>query len=788
MSGNIGEKARATFLALIMVTSVMAAGVAFTGSAAALEDPSNEGEYGDLAVIGSTANGDEASATGTDLRATVIVDSDSNLIGEQLQTINITSSDLADATTPSDYSDGNLQLTVISPDGSQSSISVATPAENGAGTDTSDANNLIGLQGIEDSGTGGSASGITLNEGDIIRLELQGENVDLNSVSGDLEATVQVGTVDDTDTTSQDTSETVDVTAELPGPVTLADSSNAYSTLSQALTDGEIDDEANTITVGDGLYDEATNQLSLTNDDVTIEAAGGANPKVITQSQPIFTSTGKNVTVDGLTIEGKYDSGITDHLVQFEDNNATFQNNVFNVSIADGGDEHGFAFIALQGSSPADSEILNNEFRDKYTDGGTQNGLYTVQAGGEADRSLIEGNTIEAMSGIYVASENLTVRSNQINVTAGAVYTSDSGSNTLDNLLIDNNDIVKTTTYGGSTNYAIRLSDGEGMVVQENRIDGQSNDFAEGILINSQSASSNGLGNVTINSSNEIHNASTAVDIVDAGAFANSDVTIDISDLNVDLGDASGSPTGININVDSGTLPDVEVSSSSINATDTGIHAQSAGDYVNVTDTSVDNSGSDAINLDNAGADVNADGVSIDQASSTGVVVNVQSTNSIDITNADINGTSSGVDITNVNDADDTYVNVTDSIFTNNDGAGLNYSATTSVTTNDPGLNVHFNTFENNDVGIGFDDEDSSNYQSTFNAIFNDFVDNDVAGLDVVEIDSDDGGVVNTNYSWWDNRDYSRIVGPYTLQNAESQLLSPRRVYSYTRLHTGGQP
>jgi surface glycoprotein (TIGR04207 family) len=42
MSGNIGEKARAAFLALIMVTSVMAAGVAFSGSAAALEDPKTD--------------------------------------------------------------------------------------------------------------------------------------------------------------------------------------------------------------------------------------------------------------------------------------------------------------------------------------------------------------------------------------------------------------------------------------------------------------------------------------------------------------------------------------------------------------------------------------------------------------------------------------------------------------------------------------------------------------------------------------------------------------------------
>jgi hypothetical protein len=142
----------------------------------------------------------------------------------------------------------------------------------------------------------------------------------------------------------------------------------------------------------------------------------------------------------------------------------------------------------------------------------------------------------------------------------------------------------------------------------------------------------------------------------------------------------------------------------------------------------------------------------------------------LEIDDASINNTEYGVSLEGGSNTE----NVTNSEITNAGTAGLYIKAQGAERF------VHFNTFSSNELAIDVEDMDGDAVYLTFN----DIVDN-TNGLDVASQSADE---INATYSWWDNWDYSRIVGPYTLQNAGSQLPIPRRVYPYTRLHTGGQP
>jgi surface glycoprotein (TIGR04207 family) len=768
MNGNIGKKARAAFLALIMITSVMVAGVAFSGSAAALEDPSNDGEFGTLAVVDSTADGGE---TGVKVRATVIQDGE---VTGNLDEINIS---FGQGVGANSVSAGNLKVDVIAEDGSV----------NGdfSGGDVTGADVTINADFVEITDIQSDVSGVTLGDKKVIRFTI--DTTDINLPSDDLDATVGIKN-------NSGASATTDVTLQLnPGPVQV-EGGNSYSTLNQALTDGNLaDDTANTITVEDGLFDEASNSLNVP-DNVTIESADGdnANVKILSgndlQSNPFIDAIQQtDVTIRDLRFDVRVDatsSNSIENVIDSQGKNLTLNNNVVNVSIntlKDADDMH-IVRLGTQGPGSDDSGdvLTNNVFRGSVSSvsGGEQ--LLAVFT--ETNDELIEDNTFKTDDGILesggATTSNVTIRNNNFDV-AGFAIAGDASD-----VLIDNNDIEATSSPSSG---AVGLLGGDNITLQDNTIDGLSNEFTNGIDL--KSGQNSALGNVTI-TGNSISNVTTnGLLIEDSSNFQSNTDAITVSDLTVDNANAGGgSDTGVTIDIDSSNLPDIDISASSINATGTGIDVQNAGAFVNVSSTSVDNtgSGSQAINLANAGADVNIDsGTSIDQAD-TGIKVDVPGSNSIEVTNVEINGTSSGVDLDTVGNNGDTFVNVTDSTFTNNDPAAINVSTSiSSNANNNPGLNVHFNTFESNAVGIGFDD---SSYQSTFNATFNDFVDNNAQGLDVQGIDSDDGGVVNANYSWWDNRDSSRIVGPYTPQNAGSQLPIPRRVYSYTRLHTGGQP
>jgi hypothetical protein len=76
-------------------------------------------------------------------------------------------------------------------------------------------------------------------------------------------------------------------------------------------------------------------------------------------------------------------------------------------------------------------------------------------------------------------------------------------------------------------------------------------------------------------------------------------------------------------------------------------------------------------------------------------------------------------------------------------------------------VNVHFNTFEENVVGVA---DDPGTVDATHNLTFNDFVNND----DAVVLDDSIGGTVNANYSWWGSD-----AGPNSAGGDSVSLSSP---------------
>ena len=264
---------------------------------------------------------------------------------------------------------------------------------------------------------------------------------------------------------------------------------------------------------------------------------------------------------------------------------------------------------------------------------------------------------------------------------------------------------------------------------------------------------------------------------VDSGTYeedltVNKDVTIE----STGSADNTELAVGDNENVEI-TSANAVVDGFTINKTGTGssagtVYFSGPGTLNNsvVLDSS---SGATGIDVDSPAGEVNIEDNQIDQSD---IGISVSAGNTDDRVNVDgvtVNGTSTaGIDIAAVNA--DAAVNVTNSDLTENEeGVRL------SDSTDGAQVNIHFNTFDGNVVGVA-DDGDSP--AATHNFTFNDFTNND----DGLVID-DNSGTVNANYSWWDNPHYSRIVGPYTPQNAVSQPPIPRRVYSYTRLHTEGQ-
>jgi surface glycoprotein (TIGR04207 family) len=734
------EKAQAVLFSLIMVVSMVGIGAAgFAGSAAAqttdsniangsvIADGADTGENAKHIFRTEVSSGDLGD--GNLRNITINYSSDS---GVDLAELN----DVSDSTTTTVDGLGNADDIDVYIDGAQLSGTTATSVD----LTTEDSNTTL-IIGDDSNDLTSDTSASSLSTGSTVTVVL-GDASGLTNPSSSTTADVTIGEAGSS--TDTGTIQDMDLALGADAPIQAYDNSGSLvsndtvlsSAASEAGAQGDLEISGDVDNV-----DPTGGSLSIANEasvDGNITSVGSSTPTIRTsiENQRILTLTSNTVpqTLENVDIEAvtPTDSDPANNLIQLNGDNSTVDNTNVNVSVSSGTATVANAVFDV---NDVDQEILNSEVSDNFVDSSSgDKGLLAVQAGGSGERLLVDGNTFDTSRGVYVVSPNTTVSNNVFNVSGSYGVTTENAAGTAaDDLVVSNNEFYAVS--GDSGLDAIRLFEGDNQEVTDNLIDGNSDEFERGIELDSQSGSADALGNVTISGSNEIYNVSAdGVKITDTGEFKSAPVTVSITGLTVD----SSATNGIDIDLDdSGNAPpDVEVQDSTLDQAGTGILLNSldSNDRQNVT-----------------------------------------------VNNAEINGSSSaGLDI-GANPANADRIEVTDSTFTNNAG-GLNVSG---VGDTEAQLNVHFNTFESN-TNATYVNDGSYGANTVLNLTFNDFVDNEQNGLAVNDINGN--GPVNANYSWWDNRDYSRIVGPYTLQNAGSQLPSPRRVYEYTRLHTGGQP
>lgn len=328
----------------------------------------------------------------------------------------------------------------------------------------------------------------------------------------------------------------------------------------------------------------------------------------------------------------------------------------------------------------------------------------------------VEGNNQSVSAVAGTSTKNTTVSQNTFNDFNNATLTittsNSTGPDTLD---------ISGNTFTGDESKAVEV-DASGFTTADDTVKIDSND-------------------ITLASGGH-----TAIDIIGGGGTGQ----IDIISGSIEV-DAGSDDTGVSTNNDKITIDGVN-----INATYTGIDATATGETLVISSTTITNSSGSssdttAIDVVDAGPTTTVinGSTTVDQAQ-TGISLDLSNDGSstADINNILINGTSGGVDLVDLNDDANQPVNVTSSTFTTNDPAALNYSVTGTEITNTR-LNIHFNTFESNAVGIGIDDGgspgDNDNLNAIFNTTFNKFVNNDVAGVDVQRIGLN--GNINANYS-----------------------------------------
>ena len=553
MTGNIGEKARAAFLALIMVTSVMMAGVAFSGSAAALEDPSVEDGFGQLAITSGPA---EDSNTDANLVATTVVDGPLTN-DEDLQAVNLTiDSEDSDVLTPSGVSNANIQVEIIDSSGSvDNTLDASDPNINPT---QDDGTTTIGLEGIENSSVG-DADDIPIEQGDKIRLSIQGTNVDVSKASGSIDASLNVGVADSQGSANFGASESVDLSAATnPGPVQI-EGGNSYSTISQAISNAGADD---TIIVDDGQYDGQGSTLKVKDTNgLTIQAASGASPEVIVDAEAgeslkesqLFVQDSENVTVDGVNFVGNYNStrdivGAADNRegrqIQFENAaNATLQNVKITNDVTDTGDNNlqhiiyasGSPDLTINSSSTvnvttgssatldrsiiqldADRSTVTNSEIIENRDSPGENAIQVGTSGAEKG-ATITNNTITAGTAVRVGQDDAEVSGNTFN-TESTGMTIDDDFSSADGLLVENNEFNHTSTNDDT---AIPIDGNDNIDITDNTIEG----YGAGVTIGD--GDNNNVGSVNITGGEILNSTGEAIEVTDNSDFSSSEITVD---------------------------------------------------------------------------------------------------------------------------------------------------------------------------------------------------------------------------------------------------------------------
>ncbi|WP_280536831.1 surface glycoprotein [Halopenitus sp. POP-27] len=703
MSGDLGEKARAAFLALIMVTSVMAAGVAFTGSAVAADTSAGFAAANPADADSSISDADHTytinlSATGSDYSGETLGDATS------ADTFTITDSD--DGFDYSGITASDVAIEVFTNDGSHRTT--YTGADLTVQTDNDD---TLEVDIVASAGSGNTA----LNQDDIIRISM-GPAVDTNGVShttdtdGTYQLDVQLTTAGGSSSGVTDSS-TLDL--DLPGPV--SGDGNTFYSISDAVTDATT---GSTITVDYSSYNGELDAFYTQSGSLTaaqVSAIGGTSDIIIEgQNDPTHVSPGdgsnhvvdiaeNNVTVRGITFDdnGFLNSQANQYIVVGNQNEITIDDNTF-----------------LNGSTAANPVVdvgsgtaYNVSITDNVFDvGGTDAIATSVDLDGDANEFL------------DVSGNDITFTGGNIGLDAAVAQTNSNGDETIDANNINGTDNTDGTGISVSGGDNIDITDGE----IEN-VDTGITSSATGTYLNITGVTLTDIG------------TGTAVAQPNGNDVGN--LVID----NIDVEGDGTDTTGVSV----GSTTDVDVLDSTINATDIGVDAQDAAAHFNVSNTEITNSDTDAVQISDSddGAEASTfrvnSGTSIDQAGTAGIDIGTLGANDptrVNVDSVTINGTATGVSFSAAAGND---VNVTNSEITNSGTAGL---AFTGNGDNDLAVRTHFNTFDSNDIAVDVEDDLTANSESV-SLTFNDFTNSDTAALDTT--DHGQSGAINANYSWW---------------------------------------
>jgi surface glycoprotein (TIGR04207 family) len=370
MSGNIGEKARAAFLALIMVTSVMAAGVAFSGSAAA---QSIDGDITDGSVIADNAD------AGASARHVYRIDVGSGDLGDgdNLKNITITTQNVDFTTIGSlnsgendvDISnDGDINVFVdgsaVEDDNDNTVLDIAVQSVNGG------SNNQLVLGSAD--GTDSDAEDFTntdyattLNDDSTVTVELGGSAGITNPSSSDnVNATIgdsggQEGSINEM---------SLNLDGDAPITVfnsdgTIASNHSVFASAASAVdstgenikVEGAVD---NVDPTGSSVFSSTT-----ISDQDNLAINGSGSVTVDGAAAPIVdVDNNDGLTVDGLTFNGTNNAAtLVDVGTGTSVGNASITNNVFNQTT---GDAVTLDLDEGDDDDPATNELTGNEFSD----------------------------------------------------------------------------------------------------------------------------------------------------------------------------------------------------------------------------------------------------------------------------------------------------------------------------------------------------------------------------------------------------------------------------------------
>ncbi len=688
------QKTLSVAFSVIMVLSMVAIGAAgFAGSAAA---GSNDIDAGSASFVSETANSGD---TGADHAVRVNVsgtngqaDLNGGSIGiEYNEDVNLDSLSVAGSQTVGGTDDvevfvGGTEVASSAEGGSgepdniqTTTSSITIPLNGDASADASSVDNVtIVISG--DSGVFGSGALNNPSGDNALEVNISNDNTDPTA-----------GSTDGFSTTPQMDSD-APISAELDG----SSGTQFFHTLESVVDSGTFGDELTANTAGDTVT--VNDDLNVTADpagvlfdglsaqtNVTIQG-DGSNPTIAIGEDstgnsitPYVSLNGQSgVTVDGITFEEVETTSLTAVSSSGSTTNTTVSSNTFQ-------NFTGTTVDLQPGSSSGDVDTVT-------VSGSTFNG----DAGGAISvdlQSMADGSATDALD----IDSNTIDFADSASAAAGIDVDVDAGSTDTNAITISSNDVNAT---GNSNNMVgIQLANdnafdaGTTTDISDGTLDGVSTGILEG---------GNGLGdflNVTSVTMEDIdQNTPRGIDLTGSPG-----ATITVDDLTVD-----SSPNANAIYLDDSS--DLTVTGSSINDTDVGVQVDSANNNVIVSGTSIDNTGTHAIDINNPGADVTVnESSSIDQGA-TGIEVTGGSGNSFDFNGITVNGTTdtgvadtgAGLFVESLGNSDDA-VNVTDSTFTSNEEA-LNVSDGALSASPTEQVNVHFNTFEDNVNAVGVGD------------------------------------------------------------------------------------